>query len=89
MTAAELRRLVQAPELIVVDLAIAALEALRRGILLAHPTVSELPRPGDAPVLRRAAIVLRSVARLRRQLRAYRRAVDRVADKEAFDHLPF
>lgn len=89
MRASEFRRLVQAPELIVVDLSIAALEALRRGILIEHPTVSELPPPRDAPVLRRAAIVLRSVARLRRHLRAYRRAVDRLANTAGREELPF
>lgn len=89
MRQAQLRRLLLAPELIVVDLAVAALEALRRGILLEHPTLSEPPLPGDAPVLRRAELVLRSVARLRRHLRAYRRAVDQLADATERDDLPF
>jgi hypothetical protein len=81
MTVEELRRLLIAPEIIVVDLADAALAALRRAILLEHPTVTEFPSADHSPVLVRAAIVLRCAARLRRAIRAYRRAVDRVLDE--------
>ena len=89
MTVEELRRLLIAPEIIVVDLADAALAALRRAILLEHPTVTEFPTAQDAPVLVRAAAVLRSAARLRRHLQAYRRAVDRIIAKPDPDDLPF
>ena len=90
MTVDQLRRLLIAPEIIVVDLAEAALFALRRAILLEHPTVTELPDADHSVVLRRAAVVLHQTARLRRALRAYRRAVDRVLDgAPPPDDLPF
>ena len=63
--------------------------ALHRGILLEHPSFSELPPPSDAPVLGRTAILLRSTARLCRDLRAYQRAVDQLADDADRDDLPF
>ena len=89
MTLDQLRRLLMAPEIIVVDLADATLSALRRAILVEHPTVTERPDADDSAVLRRAAIVLHHEARLRRALRAYRRAVDRVLEAEPRDDLPF
>lgn len=89
MTSGELRRLVLAPELIVVNLAQASLGALQRAILLEHPTVTEFPSADDSPVLLRAATVLRSAARLCRQLRAYRRAVNQLAAEPDHDDLPF
>ena len=89
MTIEELRRLLFAPEIIIVDLADAALAALRRAILLEHPTVSELPTAQDSPVLVRAAAVLRSASRLRRHLRGYRLAVDRAIAQPDPDDLPF
>lgn len=92
MTVDELRRLLVAPEMIVVDLADAALVALRRAILAEHPTVREFPSADRSLVLRRAAVVLRSATRLRRALAAYRTAVDRTLDHRpdtAPDNLPF
>ena len=89
MTAAQLRRLLLAPEIIVVDLAEAALDALRRALLLEHPTVTEFPSVEDSAVLLRAAVALRSAARLSRALRAYRRAVDQLVHDADRDDLPF
>jgi hypothetical protein len=89
MTVDQLRRLLIAPEIIVVELADAALSALRRAILVEHPTVTEFPDADHSAVLRRAAIVLHHAARLRRALRGYRRAVDRVLEAEPNDDLPF
>jgi hypothetical protein len=88
MTVDQLRRLLIAPEIIVVDLADAALSALRRAILVEHPTLTDLPDADDSDVRRRAAVVLHHAARLRRALRTYRRAVDRVLDAPR-DELPF
>lgn len=88
MTVEELRRLLIAPEIIVVDLAAAALDALRRAIHLEHPTITEFPNADHSTVLRRAALVLHAAARLRRALRAYRRAVNRVLDDSARDNMP-
>lgn len=89
MTVGQLRRLLLAPEIIVVDLADAALSALRRAMFVEHPTVTELPDADHSDVLRRAATVIHHAARLRRALRAYRRAVDRVLQAEPRDDLPF
>jgi hypothetical protein len=89
MTVDQLRRLLIAPEIIVIDLADAALAALRRAILVEHPTITEFPDADHSDVLRRAAIVLHHAARLRRALRAYRRAVDRVLEAAPRDDLPF
>lgn len=89
MNLEELRRLLIAPEIIVVDLVEAALAALRRAILVEHPTVTEFPTAQDSPVLVRASAVLRSATRLRRDLRGYRRAVDRVIADPESDDSPF
>ena len=89
MTRAELRRLLGAPEIIVVDLADASIAALRRAILVEHPTLHESSAAHGSPVLRRAAGVLRSAARLRRALQAYRNAVNIVLTEPAADDLPF
>ena len=89
MNVRELRRLLIAPEMLVVDLADAALTALRRALLVEHPTVGEFPSADASPVLVRAAVVLRATARLRRALRAYRHAVEDVLEDAERDELPF
>ena len=89
MNADDIRRLLVAPEIIVVDLAEAALEALRRAILVEHPTLGDYPAADHSGVARRALAVLRSAARLHSNLRAYRGAVDRVLNERPSDDLPF
>jgi hypothetical protein len=78
MNRSQLLRLTSAPEIVVVDLADHALHALRLAILAEHPPlrdeegfVSEEP-----PVQRQARELLRRARRLRRELDAYRHAVD-------------
>ncbi len=78
MTGEELRRLLIAPEIIVVDLTDAALTALRRAILVEHPSLGEFPSDEQSGVRRRAALVLHAAARLHAALEAYRRAVEPV-----------
>ena len=85
----DLRRLLIAPEIIVVDLVEAALDALRRAILVEHPTLGDYPAADHSSVPRRALAVLRSAARLHCNLRAYRRAVDHVLNERPRDDLPF
>jgi hypothetical protein len=89
MSIAHLRRLFDAPEIIVVDLADASLSALRRAIVLEHPTVAEFPDADRSDLLRRAAVVLHHAARLSRALGAYRRAVDRVLELDPNVDSPF
>ena len=89
MTRERLRRLRSAPEIIVINLADAALIALRRALLAEHPTVTELPDAEHSDVLRRAAVVLHQTARLRRALNAYRRSVNDVLAPPPSDHSPF
>lgn len=89
MTVDELRRLVVAPEIIVVDIADAALVALRRALLVEHPTLGAACADDDCNVRRRAAAVLRAAAGLRRALRLYRTAVECVIEDHARDDLPF
>ena len=49
MTPSELHRLLIAPEIIVVDLALAALRALDRALLAEHPRLHAPPRPSRLP----------------------------------------
>jgi hypothetical protein len=76
MNPSELQRLLIAPEIIVVDLALAALRALDRALLAEHPLLHAPPDPADSLVQRRARHVLRRASRLRRALRDYRDVVD-------------
>jgi hypothetical protein len=76
LTPGQLHRLLIAPEIIVVDLTDAALAALRRAILVEHPTLGEFPSDDQPGVRRRATLVLHAAARLNRALDAYRRAVE-------------
>ena len=78
MTVDELRRLLIAPEIIVLDVAVASLRALERALLLEHPLL-EAPHSGDDPLVRqRARAVLRRASRLRRDIRVYRGAVETI-----------
>ncbi len=56
MTPSELHRLLIAPEIIVVDLALAALRALDRALLAEHPRLHAPPDPADSLVQRRARL---------------------------------
>jgi hypothetical protein len=70
-------RLIAAPELVVVDLVVACLAALRLALLAEHPLLADdLAAGEDPPVQHRARVVLRQADRLRRSLDAYRRKVD-------------
>jgi hypothetical protein len=75
MTVDEFRRLLFAPELIVLDVADAALTALERALVLEHPLVKNPASDDDPLVRRRARHVLRAAARLLRALRSYRAVV--------------
>ena len=90
MTPAQLRRLVVAPEIVVVDLADHALTALRLALLAEHPLLDDdLAAADDPPVQRRARALLRIAIRLRRALRAYRREVHDVLRDIPRSDLPF
>lgn len=78
MTVEEFRRLLVAPEMIVLDVVDAALLALQRALLLEHPLVLDPASDDDPTVRRRARVVLRSAARLLRALRSYRAVVLRI-----------
>ncbi|HEV2414988.1 MAG TPA: hypothetical protein VGX27_09270 [Candidatus Dormibacteraeota bacterium] len=82
------QQLLVAPELLVIDLSDAALVALRRALRTEHPTLDD-PAVDHPPVHRRALLILRLAARLRRALRAYRRAVDDVLRLPPDNDLPF
>jgi hypothetical protein len=91
MTRVQLRRLLFAPEIIVVDLADRALVALRHALLVQHPALDRAaPRgDGDTDVASRAIRVLTAAARLRRALRDYRVAVDGARGDHDRHDLPF
>ena len=69
MTVEEFRRLLIAPEIIVLDVVVASLRALERALLLEHPLL-DAPYAADDPLVRqRARSVLHRAARLRRDIR--------------------
>jgi hypothetical protein len=79
MTSEQLRQLLVAPEIVVVDLVAHALAALRLALIAEHPLLDDdLAAADDPPVQRRARVLLEHAARLRRDLNAYRREVGRV-----------
>jgi hypothetical protein len=89
MTALEFRRLLCAPEIIVLDVANAALRALVRALLLEHPLVRNPAHDDDPLIRRRARDILHTSARLRRDVRAYRHIVlQRMRDNDLADE-PF
>jgi predicted signal transduction protein with EAL and GGDEF domain len=69
------RRFLAAPELVVVDLALAAVAALERAIRVEHPTLGDFPSDDLLGIPRRAVRLLHAAERLARALAAYRRAV--------------
>ena len=78
MNRTPLHRLVSAPEIVVVDLADHALHALRLALLAEHPPLRDEEGfvTEEPPVQRQARQLLRRARRLRRELDAYRHAVD-------------
>jgi hypothetical protein len=89
MTVDELRRLLIAPEIIVLDVTLAALRALERALLLEHPLLEAPPSADDPLVRHRARSVLRRAARLRRDLRVYRGVVETILRQADQDDAPF
>lgn len=89
MTVDEFHRLLIAPEIIVLDVADAALLALERALVLEHPLLHNPASDDDSLVRRRARNVLRSAARLLRALRAYRAVVLDVLREAEFVDDPF
>jgi hypothetical protein len=85
MTIDELRRLLIAPEIIVLDVAVSALRALERALVLEHPLLEAPPSADDPLVRQRARDILRRTARLRRALRVYRGVVETIL-READRH---
>jgi hypothetical protein len=91
MTHEQLRRLIAAPELVVINLVDAAMIALDLALLAEHPLlVSDDAAIEDPPVRRRARALREHALRLRRALDAYQRAVDRALHPQRPpDDLPF
>jgi hypothetical protein len=89
MTVEEFRRLLIAPEIIVLDVADAALLALERALVLEHPLVNDPAGDDDPLVRRRARVVLRSAARLVRALHVYRGVVLAILREADFPDDPF
>jgi hypothetical protein len=89
MTPRHLHRLLIAPEIIVVDLAVAALVALERALLVEHPLLGDPPPTEHPPVRRAARDVLRLALHLRRALHGYRAVVRNVLDENEEADLPF
>jgi hypothetical protein len=86
MTTDDLRRLLAAPELVVVDLLVHALDTLRLALVAEHPRLrDDLDAFDDPPLQHRARGLLRRSVRFQRALRAYRRAARRTADAEPRD----
>ena len=90
MTVEELRRLLIAPEIIVVDLVDHALHALGLALLAEHPLIDDDSAAHDyAPVQRRARALLRRARALRRAIDDYRTQVERVLRPPDEPDLPF
>ena len=89
MTVDDLRRLLIAPETIVLDLTVAALVALERALLLEHPLLHAPPSADDPLVRERARSVLRRASRLRRAIRVYRGVVETILREADHDDAPF
>jgi hypothetical protein len=84
----DLRRLIAAPELLVIDLLDTSLETLKRALLVEHPPLASRAALRRIAVSRRARDVLRAARRLRHAIDAYRHAVDQALD-DPDDDLPF
>ena len=89
MTVDQLRRLLIAPEIIVLDVTVATLVALERALLLEHPLL-HAPSADDDPLVRqRARSIIRLAHRLRRAVRTYRGVVDAIIREADHHHDPF
>jgi hypothetical protein len=90
MNTEELRRLLVAPEIVMVDLVLAALDALRLALVVEHPLLDDdLAAPDDPPVRSAARKALCHAAHLRRALRRYRKAVDAALSEPERPEHPF
>jgi hypothetical protein len=89
MSPDDLKRLLAAPELVVVDLVAHTLDALRLALLAEHPVINDDDGHDDPPVQRRARALLRRAEDLRRALNAYRKHVGLVLSEWDQPDLPF
>ena len=89
MTPRQFNRLLVAPEIIVVDLADAALIALECALRLEHPLVDAPPPTDHPPIRRRARAVLRRAERLHAALRRYRGLVQAILREAEQNDMPF
>jgi hypothetical protein len=89
MTPRQFHRLLVAPEIIVIDLAVAALIALERALRLEHPLVDAPPPTDQPPIRRRARAILRRAQQLRLYLRRYHRLVQAILREAEQNDLPF
>jgi len=91
MTTEQRRLLSAAPEIVVIDLADAALGALVLALTLEHPSLDFVDDPWTAapPTLLRARRLVRAARRLRRDLDRYRLDVDCALRDDPGQALPF
>jgi hypothetical protein len=89
MSPDELTRLLVAPEILLVDVADAALRALLRGLLVEHPLLDDPNDHQRDRLSRSARASLRHARRLRRALHLYRRCVERALATVPDENLPF
>lgn len=91
MNSEQRRLLCAAPEIVVVDLADAALGALVLALTLEHPSLDAFDNPWIAapPTLLRARRLVRAARRLRDDLDRYRLDVDRALRDDPGQSLPF
>jgi hypothetical protein len=89
MTPRQFNRLLIAPEIIVIDLADAALLALERALRLEHPLLDAPPPTEHPPIRRRAKAILRRAQRLHVALRRYRGVVQAILREAQQNDLPF
>jgi hypothetical protein len=89
MTPRQFNRLLVAPEIIVIDLADAALLALELALRLEHPLVDAPPPTEHPPIRRRARAVLRRAERLHTSLHRYRHLVQTILHEAEQNDLPF
>jgi hypothetical protein len=78
-----------APELIVVDIADAAVAALERALLVAHPLLAGGPSTEDPTIRRRAHAILRHARRLSCAIDAYRDTAEEILSEMDDDDVLF